>query len=169
MATRNFAEIATGAVVLIAAAGFLGYAVASSGRTTSSGYPLVARFDHVDGLVAGADVRMAGVKVGSVLSEEIDPQTYQAVVRLDVRDGLQVPKDSAAEVTSDGLLGGKYLSISPGGDTAMLKPGEAFSITQGSVSLEQLLGKFIFSISNKSDTAHKPEAAPAAGGGAAKP
>ncbi|GAN76883.1 outer membrane lipid asymmetry maintenance protein MlaD [Acidisphaera rubrifaciens] len=169
MATRNFAEIATGAVVLLAAAGFLGYAVASSGRTTVTGYPLVARFDHIDGLVVGADVRMAGVKVGSVLSEEIDPQTYQAVVRLDVRDGLAVPKDSAAEVTSDGLLGGKYLSISPGGDTAMLKPGEAFNITQGSVSLEQLLGKFIFSISNKSSAAHNSDAAPAPGGGAAKP
>lgn len=169
MATRNFAEIATGAVVLLAAAGFLGYAVASSGRTTVSGYPLIARFDHIDGLVVGADVRMAGVKVGSVLSEEIDPQTYQAVVRLDVRNGLEVPKDSAAEVTSDGLLGGKYLSISPGGDTAMLKSGEAFNITQGSVSLEQLLGKFIFSISNKSDAARKSESAAPAGGGAAKP
>jgi len=148
MARRNAVEVATGAVVLLVAAGFLGYAVAHSGRSTGAGYPLTAKFDHIDGLAVGADVRMAGVRVGSVTAASIDPKTYLAVVTLTVQDGLELPKDTSAEVTSDGLLGGKYLSLTPGGDTAILTPGQAITITQSSVSLEQLLGKFIFSVTD---------------------
>lgn len=145
MPRRGIAEVLTGAVVLLIAAGFLVYAVAHSGRTTASGYTLKARFDHIDGLSVGSDVRIAGVKIGSVTDTSLDPRTYLAVVSFTVRDDVQVPKDSSAEITSESLLGGKYLAIGPGGDTAMLKPGQSVTITQGSISLEQLLGKFIFS------------------------
>ena len=161
MARRNAVEVLTGAVVLVVAAGFLAYAVAHSGRSSVSGYALTAKFDNIAGLPVGADVRMAGVKVGSVLAERIDPQTYLAVVTLSVQDGLQLPKDSSAEITSDGLLGGKYLALSGGGDAVMLRPGQAITITQSSVSLEQLLGKFIFSVTDmvnavKSGTSSTP-------------
>jgi phospholipid/cholesterol/gamma-HCH transport system substrate-binding protein len=155
MARRNAAEVLSGAVVLLVAAGFLGYAVAHSGRSTVAGYTLTAKFDHVDGLSVGGDVRMAGVKVGSVLAEQIDPQSYLAVVTMSVRDGLELPKDTSVTVSSDSLLGGKYLSLSPGADSAMLQPGQALTITQSSVSLEQLLGKFIFSVTDLTD-AMKP-------------
>jgi phospholipid/cholesterol/gamma-HCH transport system substrate-binding protein len=148
MARRNVAEVMVGAAVLLVAAAFLGYAVAHSGRSASEGYPLTAQFDHIDGLGVGADVRLAGVRVGSVARTRIDPHNYLAVVTLNVQDGLQLPKDSSAEITSDGLLGGKYVSLTPGGDTAMLQPGQAITITQSSVSLEQLLGKFIFSVTD---------------------
>jgi phospholipid/cholesterol/gamma-HCH transport system substrate-binding protein len=148
MARRNAVEVLSGAVVLLVAAGFLGYAVAHSGRGAVSGYTLNAKFDHIDGLPVGSDVRMAGVKVGSVISARIDPQSYLALVTLSVRDGLKLPKDSSAAIDSDGLLGGKYLSLSPGGDTTMLQPGQTITITQSSVSLEQLLGKFIFSVTD---------------------
>jgi phospholipid/cholesterol/gamma-HCH transport system substrate-binding protein len=148
MARRNVAEVMSGAVVLLAAAGFLVYAVAHSGRGTASGYTLTAKFDHIDGLPVGADVRLAGVKVGSVLDERIDAQSYLAVVTLSVRSGLELPKDSSATITSDGLLGSEYLSLSPGGDTDMLKPGQVITITQSSVSISQLLGKFIFSVTD---------------------
>jgi phospholipid/cholesterol/gamma-HCH transport system substrate-binding protein len=148
MARRSIAEIGTGAVVLLVAAGFLGYAVANTGRAGTAGTLLNARFDHIDGLGAGSDVRLAGVKVGTVNTTHIDPQTYQAVVSFSVTAGLALPTDTAAEVTSDGLLGGKYLSLAPGGATTMLKPGQTITITQGSVSLEQLLGKFIFSVTD---------------------
>src|SRR3954454_11176376 len=80
MRRRSVAEVLTGAVVLLGAAGFLAYAVANSGRSTASGYTLYARFDHIDGLGVGADVRVAGVKVGSVNEARIDPQSYLAVV-----------------------------------------------------------------------------------------
>jgi phospholipid/cholesterol/gamma-HCH transport system substrate-binding protein len=145
MPRRGITEVLTGAAVLVIAAGFLVYAITHSGRTTASGYTLKARFDHIDGLSVGSDVRIAGVKVGSVSDTALDPRTYQAVVSFTVRDDIQVPKDSSAEITSESLLGGKYLAIGPGGEAAMLKPGQSVTITQGSISLEQLLGKFIFS------------------------
>ena len=148
MHRRSIAEVLTGALVLLVAAGFLGYAVAHSGRSTTSGYTLYAKFDHIDGLGAGSDVRIAGVKIGSVNEERIDPQSFQAVVALSVRNDIKLPKDSAAIVTSESLLGGKYLSLQPGGDEAILQPGQTITITQSSISLEELLGKFIFSMTN---------------------
>jgi phospholipid/cholesterol/gamma-HCH transport system substrate-binding protein len=145
MHRRSIAEIVIGAVVLLIAAGFLAYAIANSGRSTASGYTLYARFDHIDGLGIGNDVRVAGVKVGSVNQERIDPKSFQAIVGFSVRDDIKLPKDSAAIITSESLLGGKYLSLQPGGDEATLQPGQTVTITQGSISLEDLLGKYIFS------------------------
>lgn len=148
MHRRSIVEVVIGAVVLLAAAGFLAYAIANSGRSAAAGYTLYARFDHIDGLGVGNDVRLAGVKVGSVSQERIDPQTFQAVVGFSIRDDIKLPKDTAAIITSESLLGGKYLSLQPGGDEAILQPGQMVTITQGSVSLEELLGKFIFSMTN---------------------
>jgi phospholipid/cholesterol/gamma-HCH transport system substrate-binding protein len=148
MHRRSVAEVVIGAVVLLIAAGFLAYAIANSGRSTGSGYTLYAKFDHIDGLGVGNDVRLAGVKVGSVNQARIDPQSFQAVVAFSVRDDIRLPKDSAAIITSESLLGGKYLSLQPGGDEAILQPGQTVTITQGSISLEELLGKFIFSMTN---------------------
>ena len=156
MATRNPAEVLTGAVVLLLAAGFLGYAVANSGRGSVSGYPLHAKFASIDGLVSGADVRLAGVKVGNVTGMIIDPQTFQAVVSMQVEDRLKLPKDTSAAVTSDGLLGGKYLSLAPGGDDQVIPRDGTITITQGSVSLEQLLGKFIFSVTDMVNAVKPP-------------
>ncbi len=148
MGRHGVAETLAGAAVLVVAIAFLAYAVAHSGRTTGSGYTLLARFDHIDGLAVGGDVRIAGVKVGTVTSEEVDPKTFNAVVSLTVRDDIELPKDSAASITSESLLGGKYISLSPGGDETILKPGQTITITQSSVSLEELLGKFIFSVTS---------------------
>jgi phospholipid/cholesterol/gamma-HCH transport system substrate-binding protein len=148
MPRRSIAEVLTGAVVLLVAAGFLAYAIAHSGRTTASGYTLYARFDHVDGLAVGADVRLAGVKVGSVTAASVDPKTFLATVSFTVRSGIALPKDTSASITSEGLLGGNYLSLSPGGDEVTLQPGQTITITQSAVNLEELLGKFIFSASN---------------------
>ncbi len=144
MAQRNAAELIAGAVVIAVAVGFLGYAVANTGRSVGGGYTLHARFDRIDGLTIGSDVRVAGVKVGSVARAEIDPQTYQAKVDFTVTGGLKLPKDSSAAITSDGLLGGKYISLEPGGADAMLDNGATVTLTQSSVSIEQLMGKFIF-------------------------
>lgn len=126
----------------------MAYAVSHSGRSAGSGYSLVARFDHIDGLSVGGDVKIAGVKVGTVTEERIDPKTFSAIVTLTVRDDIHLPKDSSAEIDSESLLGGKYISLSPGGDEADIKPGQMITITQSAVSLEQLLGKFIFSVTS---------------------
>src|SRR5277367_2795958 len=109
MARRNAAEVLSGAVVLLVAAGFLAFAIAHSGRGSTSGYTLIAKFDHIDGLGVGADVRLAGVKVGSVVDERIDPKSYLALVTLSVRNGLELPKDTSAAISTESLLGGEYI------------------------------------------------------------
>lgn len=148
MAQRGIAEIVTGAVVLLLAGGFLAYAVAHSGRRIGAGYTLHAQFERIDGMAVGSDVRLAGVKIGSVTATALDPKSYEALVTLTLADTVKLPKDTSAAITSDGLLGGKYLSLSPGGDEQMIPPGGQITVTQSSVSLEELLGKFIFSVTD---------------------
>lgn len=160
MAQRSGAELLAGAVVLVLAVGFLGYALANTGRSVGGGYTLHAKFDRIDGLTLGSDVRVAGVKVGSVTAEQIDPQTYQAEVEFTVANNVRLPKDTAAVISSDGLLGGKYIALEPGGDQAMVAPGGQLTLTQSSISIEQLLGKFIFSAGEL--TSQKPAGAAAA-------
>ena len=150
MAQRNLTELIAGAAVLLVAAGFLGYAVANTGRTTVSGMSLHARFDRIDGLAVGADVRLAGVKIGSITATRIDPATFQAIVTMSVQPGLKLPRDSSAEIASDGLIGGKSLAIVPGGAEKYIPDGGEFTVTQSAASLEQLLGKFIFGVSELS-------------------
>jgi phospholipid/cholesterol/gamma-HCH transport system substrate-binding protein len=151
MANHGIGEVLTGAAVLLVAGGFLAFALAHSGRTATEGYKLHASFDHIDGLNPGADVRIAGVKVGNVLNMRVDPKTFLAQVTLSVKDEIQLPKDTAAEVTSESLLGGKFLNLSPGGDPDNLPPGGTITVTQSSISIEQLLGKFIFSAASLTD------------------
>ena len=158
MAASRPAELVAGAAVLVVALGFLGYAVANTGRGGGGGGDMLhATFDRIDGLGTGSDVRIAGVKVGSVRAEAIDPKTFQANVTFSIGRGLKLPRDSSAEITSDGLLGGKYLSLVPGGDDAMIPDGGAVTITQSSVSIEQLLGKFIFSVTDLASNARKQQ------------
>jgi phospholipid/cholesterol/gamma-HCH transport system substrate-binding protein len=162
---RNVSELAAGTVVLVVAGAFLAYAVVHTGRS-DGGYSLHASFDSVGGLTPGADVRMAGVKVGTVEQTSIDPKTFQAQVTFSVASAIALPKDSSAQVSSAGLLGGPYLSLVPGGDTANIPPGGTVTITQGAVSLEDLLGKFIFNVGDLSSNVGKalekglPPAAP---------
>jgi phospholipid/cholesterol/gamma-HCH transport system substrate-binding protein len=152
---RNVAELLTGAVVIAIAIGFLVYAIAGTGRASANGYELNARFDRIDGLAVGADVRLAGVKVGRVVGERIDPQTFQAIVTFSVDDAIKLPKDSSAQVTTSGLLGGSVLAVVPGGDNATIPPGGTVTITQSAVSLEDLLGKFIFNVSDLTKAVQK--------------
>jgi phospholipid/cholesterol/gamma-HCH transport system substrate-binding protein len=152
MTRHGIAEVATGGVVLLAAIGFLAFAVAHSGRSTGvGGYRLRAQFDHIDGLNEGADVRIAGVKVGGILDTRVDPKSFLAVVTFSVNDNIHLPKDTSAEITSESLLGGKFLNLTPGGAEDTLKPDGTITLTQSSISLEQLLGKFIFSAAGLTD------------------
>ena len=152
MGRHGVAEVVTGAVVLVVALAFLAFAITHSGQSVRSGYTLYADFSHIDGLNVGGDVRIAGVKVGTVTEAQIDPTTFEAKVSMSLRDDIQLPRDTGASITSESLLGGKYISLSPGGDTADLKPGQTITITQSSVSLEELLGKFIFSVTSLNGT-----------------
>lgn len=150
MARHNPAELVTGAAVIAVACGFLWYAISNTGKSIAGGYELHASFDHVDGLALGTDVRIAGVKVGSITGIKLDPKTFLADVRFTVQNGIELSTDSSAVVSTDGLLGGKYLALNSGGDEKNLKPGDAITVTQGSVNLEALLGKYIFGSTGKS-------------------
>ena len=143
--SRNILETLLGAVVLIVAVGFLAFAYSSSQIQQNDGYELIARFDKVDGLEPGSDVRISGIKVGSVLDQTLDPETYRAEVRFSLREDVRLPADTSAAVVSNGLLGGKYLALVPGGDIEMLEAGDEVTLTQSAVNLEDLIGHMIFS------------------------
>ncbi|MDE1895918.1 MAG: outer membrane lipid asymmetry maintenance protein MlaD [Rhodospirillales bacterium] len=146
---RRVPELTAGFAVIVVAALFLAYALRGAGElNTGGGYPLQAQFGSIGGLAVGADVKIGGVVVGHVSSEALNPTTYAAMVKLAINKGIQVPDDSSASVTSDSLLGGSYVAISPGGSNTMLKPDASFQVTQSAVNIEDLLGKFIFSMGN---------------------
>jgi phospholipid/cholesterol/gamma-HCH transport system substrate-binding protein len=147
---RRLPELLTGFAVIIAAALFLSYAMTGAGELNSGGYPLQAQFSSIGGLTVGADVKIGGVVIGHVASERLDPNTYAAIVRLAIDKDIKVPSDSSASVTSDGLLGNSYVAVSPGGSNTMLAPGQGFAVTQSAINIQDLLGKFIFSMGNGS-------------------
>jgi phospholipid/cholesterol/gamma-HCH transport system substrate-binding protein len=138
------AETVVGALVLAAAAAFLVYALGAAGRGGGTGgYEVTARFGQVGGLAPGADVRVAGVKVGTVADLSLDPQTYLAVTRLALDGDVKLPADSTAKITSDGLLGGSHVAIAPGGSPENLPPGGQIENVQGAVDLFGLIGQVI--------------------------
>jgi phospholipid/cholesterol/gamma-HCH transport system substrate-binding protein len=151
MKGRSLVEVAAGAAVLVVALVFIVFAVTNSGRGGVSGpsQTLTARFDRIDGLAPGADVRIAGVKVGSVADQRIDPQR--------INGNPRIPRDSSAEIASEGLLGGRFVSIVPGGDERIIADGGQIAITQSAVSLESLLGRFIFSMTEGQGSGSRPE------------
>jgi len=140
----NVIEAVMGAVVLLIAAVFLFFAYSTSQVSTAEGYPLSADFQRIDGIRDGGDVRISGIKVGSVTSETLDPRTFLATVKISIDPKIKLPDDTVAEIVSAGLLGDKYLSLVPGGSDKMIPPGGKIKYTQSSVSLENLIGQMIF-------------------------
>jgi phospholipid/cholesterol/gamma-HCH transport system substrate-binding protein len=146
---ERLVETLIGAIVLIVAAAFFYYAYTRSNVHTVSGYMLNARFGSVGSLAVGSDVRVSGIKVGTVTHEDLDPQTYLATVQMSIDPKIQVPDDSAVRIAQDGLLGGNYLVIEPGGSDDMLRPGGTIAHSQGAVDLLSLVGQAIFSAGGK--------------------
>lgn len=144
---RRFAETAVGAVVIAIAVWFLAFAYSSSEFRPVKGYSLSAKFNAVGGLAPGNDVRIGGVKIGSVVDQRIDAKDFRAVVVFTVRSDLKLPEDTVAAITSDGLLGGKYLRLEPGRSPAMLAAGATLKNTRDALSLEDMLGRAIFLLS----------------------
>lgn len=144
---RNLIETLTGVLVLGTAGVFLLFAYQSSGMgiSTKDGYTVSARFANATGINTGSDVRIGGIKIGIVSDMKLDPETYEAQAILRIAGNTPIPADSSAAIASSGLLGDKFVQISPGGDEEMLKEGGRIGFTQSSVSLEELIGKFVFS------------------------
>ncbi len=142
---RTAVETVMGALVLAVAIGFAVFAFRTSNIQTDGSYPLSARFDNVDGIGIGSDVRVGGIKVGVVSDLTLDQETYEAVMSLRVREGVAIPADSTAAIVSESLLGSRYVDVTPGGDTVVLSAGDIIRFTQSAVNLESLIGRFMFS------------------------
>ncbi len=153
---RNIFETILGAIVLVVAAGFLTFFYKTTDIKPTTGYEITAIFNKIDGLESGSAVRVSGVKVGQVLDFKIDPESYRAIVRMNIKENIELPFDTAAVIASSGLLDGKFMSLEPGSDEDMLEPGDQIEFTQSTPSLEQLLGQVIFSM-KKSDGEEKTE------------
>ena len=140
---NSVAETVIGAVVLTTAVGFVVYAGQTRGvELGGASYPLTASFRSAEGISVGTGVRLAGITVGSVTGLDLDPATYQAKMTLAVRGDLEIPEDSDVKIASEGLLGGSFVELTPGGSEFMLNPGDEIANTQGSVSLLDLLIRF---------------------------
>ena len=152
-------ETLVGAIVIAIAVIFVYYAYSRASTTGAGGYEVSARFNRVDGIAVGSDVLLSGIKIGSVAGMNLDPTTYDAIIKIDIVRDVKLPDDSSIKITSSGLLGSSYLAIEPGGSDKMIPPGGKITNTQGSIDLIGLLGKFMFSSSSSSSSA--PAAAPA--------
>jgi phospholipid/cholesterol/gamma-HCH transport system substrate-binding protein len=142
-----------GAVVLIVAGFFLVFAYTRGNVAAVAGYSITAKFSAIDGLDVGDDVRVSGIRVGSVTGQTLDPEYFRAVVAMSIDPSVRLPADTSALIASDGLLGGKYVALAPGGLDEMLEPGAEITLTQPAVNLETLLGKFIYNAGAGSDLA----------------
>ncbi len=143
---RHILETLMGAVVLVVAVTFMIFAYASADLQRVDGYPVMARFDRIDGLDRGADVRISGVKVGTVVGQELDEETYLAEITMSIRSSVELPTDTAAVIASESLLGGKYVSLQPGGAAEMLEPGGLIEFTQSPLDFERLVGQLIYGL-----------------------
>lgn len=141
----NLVETMVGAAVIAIAAMFVLYGYSVTETDSSDGYTVSAQFDRVDGLTVGSDVRMSGIKVGTVTQMALDPKNYYANVDIMVSERIDLPEDTSAKITSEGLLGGNYVSLSPGGSEDMLGDGDEILYTQGSVDLIGLVSQALFS------------------------
>jgi phospholipid/cholesterol/gamma-HCH transport system substrate-binding protein len=141
---ENVAEAIVGVAVVILAIWFVLFAWDRTGGGRKAGaVEIAAIFPNASGVNVGTDVKVAGLKVGSVSALSLDPQSYQVKVLIALDPTIKLPADSSAAVTSEGLLGSTFVAFTPGGSTAMLKSGDVVTDTQGSMDLMALIGQFI--------------------------
>lgn len=147
---QDWIEITVGFLVLIITLVFFVFAYNSSNSIKpQGGYNVSANFDNVEGIVQGSDVMMSGIKIGYVDELKLDPKTFLAFVKLRIEKYVILPEDSRASIISSGLLGAKFISITPGSSDLNLQANDRIKYTQSAINLESLIGKFIYSSSSK--------------------
>jgi phospholipid/cholesterol/gamma-HCH transport system substrate-binding protein len=142
MQQNNIAETLIGACVVVVALAFAALAYYRTETGGLSGYEINAKLSKADGLAVGTEVRLAGIKVGTVSDLTLDPKTYLVTVHMNIEHDVKLPVDSSILVTQAGFLGGQYLSITPGGDDKMMTAGSYFENAQGSIDVMGLVGRF---------------------------
>lgn len=141
---ENFGEAIVGVLVVILAVWFVVFAWNRTGGGAKAGsIHVTAIFPNASGVTSGTDVRVAGLKIGSVTGLALDPQSYQVKVEMAIDPQTKLPADSSASITSEGLLGSTFIAFTPGGSPATLKNGDTITDTQGSMDLMALIGQFI--------------------------
>ena len=148
---RNTLETVMGAIVLLAAAGFVTLAYEAADVKGSGGYEIAAEFGSTGGLLVGDDVRISGIKVGQITAQQLDPITYVAKVSMAIEPTIKIPSDSSARITAASLLGGNYLELMPGAATDTLGAGAVIYDTRDPISLSDLLGQAVFSSNNSAN------------------
>ena len=148
---RNTLETVMGAIVLLAAAGFVALAYETADVKGIGGYEIAAEFGSTGGLSVGDDVRISGIKVGQITAQQLDPITYVAKVSMAIEPTIKIPSDSSARITAASLLGGNYLELMPGAATDTLGAGAVIYDTRDPISLSDLLGKAVFSSNNSAN------------------
>ncbi|MEQ8228660.1 MAG: outer membrane lipid asymmetry maintenance protein MlaD [Rhodospirillales bacterium] len=141
---RNAIETILGAVVLLVAGVFMFFAFNVAQVKAVSGYEIKAHFLKIGGLSKGSDVRINGIKVGTVTERLLDPTTFEAVVVMSIEPDVKLPKDTVATIGSEGILGGKYVRLKPGTEKEPLPAGARIARTQDFKSLEDQVGEIIF-------------------------
>ena len=141
---RNTLETVMGAIVLLAAVGFVALAYEAADVKGNGGYEIAAEFGSTGGLSVGDDVRISGIKVGQITSQQLDSITYVAKVSMAIDATIKIPSDSSARITAASLLGGNYLELMPGAATDALEAGAVIYDTRDPISLSDLLGKAVF-------------------------
>ena len=144
MLKKNAVETILGAVVLLMAGTFISFAMNMVDIGEVDGYEVSAAFLKVGGLTDGSDVRLNGVKIGTVSDLTLDYETYDAVVKMSIRSDMKLPVDSVASIGSSGIIGGKFVAIRPGGDKDVVSKGGALTKTEDFKSLEDQVGEIIF-------------------------
>jgi phospholipid/cholesterol/gamma-HCH transport system substrate-binding protein len=138
-------ETLMGAFVVVIALGFLLFAYNSSGRSgQSGGYRITADFDNVEGLNTGSDVRMAGIRIGSVVAQRLNPENNQAQIVMSIDPAIKLAEDTSAKITAEGLLGSKFVALEAGGSETLLADGGIISYTQGAVDIWSLISQAMF-------------------------
>ncbi len=142
---RNIIETVMGGAVLIVAAGLIAIAFQSSRAGTPTGYEVWAEFDNASGLGPGSEVRMSGVKIGTVTGQRLDPDSFFAVVTLNISERIELPRDTSARIIADGLLGSNFVALEPGGKEETIPPGGEITVAQGAVSIVDRIVRRVFS------------------------
>ena len=148
---RNLIETVMGAVVLLVAGLFLWLAYTTANLSTPAGYTVTAAFGQAGGITVGGDVRISGIKVGSVTGRELDTTNFEAVVTMSIAREVSLPADTVASIASEGPLGGRYVRLEPGGASATIPAGGRIRETRGFRSLEDQVGEIIFLATGKRD------------------
>jgi phospholipid/cholesterol/gamma-HCH transport system substrate-binding protein len=146
---NNYFDFIIGTFVILCAGFFFLSSFNSTKINNSGGYFLLAKFDNVNGIAGGSDVKISGVKIGTVIEQFIDEKTFRATIKFTINDKIKLPSDSSAKIVSDGLLGSKFLEINPGSQDDLLNEGDELVFTQSSVNFEDLLARFMFSEKKK--------------------